>query len=65
MNLPNEPHFETQFPSDFRQWCNDKWYEHRDELLIWEGAAPKYDSQYFFNKNKYFLKSLYKEQKRG
>ena len=57
--------FEFEAPSDFRQFCTDKWYEHKDELLIWEGSMPKYDAAYFFNQNKWFLKSLFKEQKRG
>jgi len=59
------PVFEFEAPSEFRQFCNDKWYEHMDELLIWEGSHPKYDSKYFFNRNKWFLKSLYQEQKKG
>jgi|11BtaG_2_1085332.scaffolds.fasta_scaffold00573_10 hypothetical protein len=65
MDLPNEQHFEIVFPSEFRQWCVNKWYEHKEELQVWEGAMPKYDSQYFFSKNKWFLKNLYRQEKRG
>lgn len=49
-------------PSDFRVWCNDKWYEHKDELFNWEQKFPEYDSTYYFQKHRWMLKRLFKEE---
>ena len=38
-------------PSKFRLFCNDKWWEHQDEIFAWTGSNPKYDSKYYFNKH--------------
>jgi len=47
--------------SEFRQFVYDKWYEHKDELLIWEKRLPQYDAKYYFKQHKWFLKNLYRE----
>ena len=48
--------------SKFRLFCNEKWYEHRDEVLSWTGQHVQGTSQQYFNKYKWFLKTLYKSQ---
>lgn len=49
--------------SHFRQWVNKKWYEFRDEIMDWEGITNP-DPKIYFQKNKYFLKYLYKQIKK-
>lgn len=46
----------------FRNWCNDKWYEHRDELESYGESLP-YTAQEYFAKYKYWLKREYKHQR--
>lgn len=41
---------------DFRMWCQNKWYEHCDEVEQWTGQRVKYLSQEYFNKYKWWLK---------
>lgn len=48
--------------SAFRQFCQEKWFEHRDEILAWTGQAVKYDSAYYFRQHRWLLKSMYLEQ---
>lgn len=45
----------------FRFWVTRKWYEHKREKLSWECKPVTYSQQEWFNKNKWFLKKLYKE----
>jgi len=40
----------------FRYWCCQKWYEHCDEVELFTGVRPRYDSKFYFSKYKYFLK---------
>jgi hypothetical protein len=47
--------------SNFRHFCNDKWYEHLDEKSLWEGKAPAYNSEVYFHRNKWLLKKMYLE----
>jgi hypothetical protein len=49
----------------FRQFCTEKWYEHRDELMLWEKKLPQYDADYYFSKHKWFLKNIYKVEVLG
>ena len=53
----------TPNASKFRLFCTEKWYEHKDEILLWTGNAVEYDSDYYFNKHRWLLKRMYKEQK--
>ena len=46
----------------FRVWCQDKWYEHKDELESYGQGLP-YTAQEYFNKYKYWLKREYKHQR--
>ena len=58
----NQP--DTAASSEFRQFVYDKWYEHKDELLMWEKRLPQYDSTYYFKQHKWFLKNLFRELKK-
>ena len=46
----------------FRLWCQDKWYEHKDELASYGQTLP-YSSQEYFTKYKFWLKREYKHQR--
>ena len=47
--------------STFRQFCQEKWFEHRDEIYTWTGRAVDYDSDYYFRKHRWLLKRMYVE----
>ena len=47
--------------SDFRLFCNETWYQHKDEILLWTGSQPDYDAQYYFGKHRWLLKAMFKE----
>ena len=49
--------------SSFRHWCQEKWYEHCEEIESWTGQRVKYLSQEYFEKYKWWLKREYKFQK--
>jgi hypothetical protein len=49
--------------SPYRQFCTNKWYEHKDEIFNWTMKLPDYDSKYYYNKHRWLLKSMFKEQK--
>jgi hypothetical protein len=46
----------------FRQWIQEKWYEHVEESRVWEGHEPTATQQEYFSKYKYWLKREYKHQ---
>ena len=48
----------------FRMWCNEKWYEHRDEMESYCQGLP-YTSKEYFNKYKFWLKREYRHQLRN
>ena len=48
--------------SNFRSFCNDKWFEHKDEIFVWEHKQPDYDSTYYFQKHRWMLKQMFKDQ---
>lgn len=50
--------------SAFRLWCIEKWFEHQDELLVWERKLPEYDSQYYFNKHRWMLRKMFLEERK-
>lgn len=52
----------TRLPSAFRTFCQNKWFEHRDEILDWTGQAVDYDADYYFRKHRWLLKSMFLEQ---
>jgi hypothetical protein len=47
--------------SSFRRWCQEKWFEHKDELAFY-GQPLSYNSEHYFSKYKYWLKREYKHQ---
>jgi hypothetical protein len=48
--------------SAFKQFCTEKWFEHKDEILDWTGNTVGYDAEYYFNKHKWLLKRMFQEQ---
>ena len=48
--------------STFRLWLIEKWYEHKDELMMWERRLPEYDDKYYFNKHKWMLRRMFQQQ---
>ena len=49
-------------PSPFRQWLQEKWFEHKEEILVWEKRLPEYDDKYYFKKHKWMLRKMYREE---
>ena len=50
--------------SEFRMFCIEKWYEHKDEIYDWTGKAlTEYDDKYYFRKHRWLLKRMFKESK--
>ena len=50
--------------AEFRWWCSEKWMEHKDELFLWEKRFPEYDSTYYFQKHRWMLKKMFKEEQK-
>ena len=48
--------------SAFRQFCQEKWFEHRDEILTWTGHAVDYNSSYYFRRHRWLLRRMFVEQ---
>jgi hypothetical protein len=48
---------------NFRSWCREKWFEHKDELESY-GQSPAYDANEYFSRYKYWLKREYRHQMR-
>jgi myosin heavy subunit len=40
-------------------WIQDKWFEHKKEVLTWEGKVVEYKMEDWLEKNKDFLVDLY------
>ncbi len=51
--------------SAFRLFCNEKWFQHKDEILRWTGGSVEYDAHYYLNKHRWLLKAMYKESLRS
>ena len=47
---------------NFRQWVQEIWFQHIDELDAWEHQSPKYSPAEYFNRYKWWLKREYKHQ---
>jgi hypothetical protein len=52
-----------KMPSPFRVWLQDKWLQHKEEILTWEKRLPEYDDKYYFRKHKWMLRKMYKEER--
>lgn len=44
----------------FRQWLQDKWYEHLDELDSWNMKTPNYNLAQYFDRYRWWLKREYR-----
>jgi hypothetical protein len=51
--------------SEFRQFCTNKWYEHKDEIFDWTKKFPEYDSTYYFGKHRWLLKTMFLDEQKG
>ena len=50
----------------FRNWLEQKWYEHKDEVFAWEHRQSEETPEQYFNQYRWYLKALYKhERKQG
>lgn len=49
----------------FRHWCNQKWYEHCDEIFSITGQTPLYDSAEYFRMYKWWLRREYRHEMKG
>jgi hypothetical protein len=47
--------------SPFRHWCQEKWYEHQEEIAAY-GQPVCYTAREYFLKYKFWLKREYKHQ---
>lgn len=45
----------------FRMWCQEKWFEHKDELEAYQQPLP-YSAKEYFEKYKFWLKREYRHQ---
>ena len=48
---------------NFRNWCQEMWFEHRAEMEAYGLAVPQNSAEYF-KSFKYWLKRQYKEQQK-
>lgn len=49
----------------FRSWLSQKWLEHKDEVYDVTGTPCDYDLGIYFNKYKWWLKHLYKQERKN
>lgn len=49
--------------SMFRNWCVEKYYEHKKEVLYWEKHVCTEEMADYFRRCKWFLKCKYKNEK--
>ena len=50
--------------SRFRLFCIEKWFEHKDEVMLWTGNLVEYDDAYYFRQHRWLLKRMFKESKK-
>lgn len=53
---------QSQKYSSFRNWLQEMWMQHKDELA-YHGERLDYDLKTYFNKYKYWLKREYQHQR--
>lgn len=46
----------------FRNFVNNLWYEHKDEIYFWEHKDPEYDLKEYFNRYRWWLRIEYRKQ---
>ena len=47
---------------DFITWVQNKWFEHKKEVLSWENKVVEYKMEDWLEKNKDLLVDLYKKE---
>ena len=48
---------------NFRHFVIEKWFEHKDEILLWtKQPLTEYNDAYYFKKHRWLLKKMYKEE---
>ena len=47
---------------NFRQWCQEMWYNHCSEFEGWFHRRPEYDVKEYFARYKFWLKREYRRQ---
>tara|TARA_R110000803_G_scaffold76759_1_gene141514 strand:+ start:255 stop:443 length:189 start_codon:yes stop_codon:yes gene_type:complete len=53
----------SNVPTDFKLFCMDKWFEHKDEIFEWTGSnQPDYGPAYYFKQHRWLLKAMFKEE---
>lgn len=50
-------------PAPFRIWLQNQWADHQEEILNWTGRPCDYAPQDYFQKYKWWLKTVYKKGK--
>ena len=48
----------------FRQWLQERWYQHVLEIEEWTGQMPGYPLKEYFRRYKWWLKREYKHQQK-
>lgn len=56
------PNSEKKKQSQFRNWLQQKWFEHLDELDAWQQVKPDYNLEKYFQTYKWWLKREFKFQ---
>jgi hypothetical protein len=46
--------------SEFKQWVQSMWFEHKREKIDWEGSQPDYSFRTWVRMNKWFIKNKWK-----
>lgn len=46
----------------FRAFVMNKWFEHKDELLVYEKCLPEYDDKYYYRKHRWMLKRMFRKK---
>lgn len=49
----------------FRRWCQEKWYEHCEEVEAWTGRSPRYLIAEYFGKYKWWLRREFRAWRRS
>jgi len=50
--------------SPFRQFCTNKWYEHKDEIFDWTKKLPDYGPEYYFGKHRWLLRAMFLDEQK-
>ena len=62
-NRKSKQDYDMKHPSAFRNFIQEKWFEHKDEIYAWTGKAlTEYDDKYYFRKHKWLLKTMFKKE---